>query len=229
VPLLLLLCAVVAACAVEAPEAVARASAGASFRVFEKGALIGSVETSVAATDEGWRIQGSSRIEGAVPVIIPNLDLHYDKSWNGRFMTMEMTAPDDAIVHVAIVGTVTRTDIVRSTQVRFQSHSVSPDTIFLPERAFGAYEAVAARLAGAVAGTDLPLFIVPVGETRGVVDALTEERVTTTAGTIVATRYSLTEIRERPTRVDIWVDRGRLLRLDLPRSDISVVRSDVVP
>ena len=49
------------------------------------------------------------------------------------------------------------------------------------------------------------------------------------SGSITATHYVLTEIRTRPTRVDLWVDRGRMLRLDLPNAQISVVRTDALP
>jgi hypothetical protein len=212
-----------------AADGTAQTTGAASFGVYEKGALVGTVEMTLDATEDGWRLHGRSRVAGAIPVDIPNLDLHYDKAWGGRFMTLEMKAPDDAIVHIAVVGTVTRTDVVRSTEARFRSHSVSPDTIFLADRAYGAYEAVAIRLNGLPAGADLPLFVAPIGETRGQVDAVTTERVMTDNGPIMARHYSLTEIRERPTRVEIWVDRGRLLRVDFPRAAISVVRSDVLP
>jgi hypothetical protein len=212
-----------------AADAAAQTAGPASFRVYEKGALIGSVEMTLDATEDGWRLHGSSRLAGEIPVNIPNLDLHYDKSWGGRFMTLEMKAPDDAIVHVAVVGSVTRTDVVRSTEARFRSSSVSPDTIFLADRAYGAYEAVAIRLSGLAAGADVPLFVAPLGETRGQVEAVVTERVMTDTGPIMAKHYSMTEIRERPTPVEIWVDRGRLLRVDLPRAAISVVRSDVLP
>jgi hypothetical protein len=210
-------------------DSAAQTPGTATFRVYEKGALVGALDMTLSATEDGWRLQGSSRIDGTVPVDIPNLDLHYDTAWGGRFMTLEMKAPDDAIVHVAVAGTVTRTDIVRSADVRFRSQSVSPDTIFLVDRAYGAYEAVAVRLEGLPAGADVPLFVAPFGETRGQVEAVTAERVVTDTGPIMATRYTLTEIRERPTRVEIWVDRGRLLRVDFPRTAISVVRSDVRP
>ena len=209
-------------------SAAALEEGGASFQVYEKGAMVGTMETSVQRTADGWRVRGTCRTTGSIPVTIPNLDFYYDQSWGGRFMTLEMKAPDDAIVHVAVVGDTTRTDIVRSTEARFRSSSVSPDTIFLPDRAYGAYEAVAARLEGAFPGSDLPLFIVPLGETRTRVDAATDERVRTSAGTIDARRYVMTEFRERPTPVVIWVYRGRLLRLDLPRAGIAVLRSDVL-
>ena len=79
-------------------------------------------------TEDGWRVQGSMQTDGAIPVRIPNLDLLYDRAWRARFMTLEMKQPDDVIVHVAVVGTTTRTDTVRSTQARFRSNSVSPDS-----------------------------------------------------------------------------------------------------
>ena len=201
----------------------------ASFVVFERGQQIGSLETNVTRTEEGWRIQGSMQTAGSVPVTIVNLDLLYDRNWFGRWMTMEMKRPDDVIVHVAVGRTTAQTDVVRSKEARFQSSSVSANTILLPERAYGAYEAVAARLSKAPAGEDLPLFVAPIGETRAVMDASSIEKVRTKGGTIAATHYVLTEIRTRPTRVDLWVDRGRLLRLDLPSAQVSVVRTDVLP
>ena len=118
--------------------------------------------------------------KGAVPVSIVNLDLLYDRNWFGRWMTMEMKQPDNVIVHVAVGRTTAQTDVVRPTEARFQSNSVSPNTILLPERAYGAYEAVAARLSNGPPGGDLPLFVAPIGETRAVVDGVTTEQVRTT-------------------------------------------------
>src|SRR5688500_9987414 len=72
-----------------ASDLTAQATGAASFRVYEKGALVGSVSMTLSPTDDGWRLQGSSRIAGEVAVDIPNLDLHYDRAWGGRFMTLE--------------------------------------------------------------------------------------------------------------------------------------------
>ena len=197
----------------------------ASFRVYEKGVEVGTITMSLDRSPDGWRLHGTSHVTGATPTTIVNLDLHYDHAWHARFMTLEMKAPDDAIVHVAVVGDTTRTDIVRPTEARFRSNSVSPDTIFLPDRAYGAYEAVAARLAAGP--VDLPLYIPPFGETRASVEDVVTEAVAIEGGTITATRYTLLEIRERPTRVELWVVGGRLLRVDFPRAGISVIRTDV--
>jgi len=201
----------------------------ASFLVYEKGVQVGTLDTSVARTEDGWQIQGSMRTKGSVPVTIVNLNLLYDRNWFGRWLTMEMKQPDDVIVHVAVGRTTAQTDVVRSREARFKSSSVSRNTILLPDRAYGAYEAVAARLSATPRVDDLPLFVPPIGETRAAVESATTEQIRTAGGTIAATHYVLTEIRPRPTRVDLWSDRGRLLRLVFPQTQISVVRTDVRP
>ena len=199
----------------------------ASFVVYEKGQRVGTMETSVSRTTDGWRITGSLQSKGAVPVRIANLDLLYDRNWFGRWMTLEMKAPDDVLVHVAVGRITAQIDVVRAGEARFRSTSVSANTILLPERAYGAYEAVAARLAGDGARGDLPIFVPPTGETRALVETVTSERVRTRSGSLPAQHYVLIEVRPRPTRVELWADRGRLLRLDFPAAQISIVRADV--
>ena len=210
------------------PASVAGQTPGkASFVVYEKGQRVGTLETRVSRTSDGWQIQSTAQTNGAVPVRIPNLDLRYDRNWFGRWMTLEMKAPDDVLVHVAVSRVTAQLDVVRAGEARFRSTSVSPNTILLPERAYGAYEAVAARLAADSTRGDLPLYVPPTGETRAVVESLAMERIQTANGVLSAQHYVLTEIRPRPTRVELWADRGRLLRLDFPAAQISVVRADV--
>ena len=209
------------------PRIAGQTPGEASFVVYEKGQRVGTMETSVSPTADGWRVQSTVETKGAVPVRIANLDLRYDRNWFGRWMTLEMKAPDDVIVHVAVSRTTAQIDVVRAGEARFRSTSVSQNTILLPERAYGAYEAVAARLAGNAARGDLPIYVPPTGETRALVESRTTERIQTANGVLTAQHYVLTEVRPRPTRVELWAERGRLLRLDFPAAQISVVRADV--
>lgn len=219
----LLLCLVL----VLSARAAAQTPGRASFVVYEKGQRVGTMETDVSRTSDGWRITGSQQSKGAVPVRIANLDLQYDRNWFGRWMTLEMKAPDDVLVHVAVARITAQIDVVRAGEARFRSTSVSANTILLPERVYGAYEAVAARLASEAARGDLPIYVPPTGETRAVVESVSVERIQTVNGVLPVQHYVLTEVRPRPTRVELWADRGRLLRLDFPAAQISVVRSDV--
>lgn len=205
----------------------AQTPGSASFVVYENGEQIGWLQTNLVRADDGWRLRSSMRTSGSTPVSIVNLDLHYDRRWFPRFMTMETKEPDDVIVHVAVVKVTAQVDTVRSREARFRSYSVSPNTLLLPEHAYGAYEALAARLANDPGATDVPMFVPPTGETRATIDLVGTERVNTARGPLVTTHYVLTEIWDRPTRVDLWVVNGRLLRLEFPRTGVAVLRSDL--
>jgi hypothetical protein len=61
------------------------------------------------------------------------------------------------------------------------------------------------------------------------IDDVADAVVKTASGTLTTRRYSLIELRQQPTPVEIWVAGGRLLRLEFPRAAITVVRSDVLP
>jgi hypothetical protein len=199
----------------------------AAFVVYEDGHQTGTVATVVTKTADGWRVDSTAQTKGAVPIRIVRLELLYDRNWFGRWMTMEMKQPDDVIVHVAVGRATAQTDVVRAREARFRSSSASPNTILKPERAYGAYEAVAARLDAGAPG-DLPLFVPPVGETRAIVESAATEQVRTRTAQISARHYVLTEIQGRPTRVELWTHQGRMLRLDLPATRISVIRSDIL-
>ena len=230
VPFVIVLALLACSGSVAAQTPAGTASAAATFHVYQRDARIGTASVSIARTDEGWRVQSTSTLAGALDLAIKQLDLHYDASWRGRFMTIEtLHAGRNIIVHVAVLAGTTRTDIVTENEARFRSHSVSADTIFLPDHAFGAYEALAAPLERMRAGMDVPLLLAPDGETRALVDAVTAERVMTATGAIAATRFTLQLIGGVLKTLEVWVDRGRLLRVDVPRERLSAVRSDVLP
>lgn len=217
------------ACLLLAASASAQTTGIASFRAYERGVQVGTVETAVTRVDGIWHVRSTSKVGGTLNVAYRQLEIRYDAAWRGRFLTMEVERRKERmIVHVSVGRNTARTDIVLDKEARFRSHSVSPDTIFLPDGAFGAYEAVAARLATAKPGMDLPLFNVPTSETRGAIESVADDALRTKSGTIAVKRYTLLEIRSQPTTVEIWVDRGRLARLDVPREGLSLVRNDLI-
>jgi len=202
----------------------------AAFAVFHRGTRVGTADTTLERTDAGWRLTSRSEIGGDFQLSVKQFDAEYDASWRPRSMSMELSTPDEhAIVHVAMVGTTTRTDIVRpGKEALFGANDVAADTLFLPDYVFGAFEALAARLQTATPGTGLFFFLVPRMEVRAVADRRPAVDVETTQGPRAVMRWHLTVNREMPTPLEIWIDAGRLLRLDLPEEGLSVVRADVV-
>ena len=202
------------------------------FNIYQRGIPIGTTTVVVSRDGEDWHLRGTGELRGDFQVTMPQLDIRYDSAWRPRIMTMEMVAKDDrAVVHVAfgLSDGTTRTDVVRPGHATWGSNKVSADTIPLPDLVFGAYEALAARLDAASPGQELRIFVAPRFETSMSVDGVVDEDVPTTSGVLPAKRWRLTLRRpEGPSPMEIWVARGRMVRLDVPKDGLSIVRHDVV-
>jgi hypothetical protein len=200
----------------------------ASFRVWQRGELVGEADTSVEKTDDGWHITGTNRIAGTIGVTIRQFDATYDARWRPRFLTVESASGGTStVVHVAALGLTTRTDVVYEKVATWGNHRISPGSIFLPDYAVAAFEVLAARLPTAYEGLEVPLLPAPQSEVFGIVEAVREDPIRTSAGPLPTRRWRLTIDRAIPTTVDIWAHDGRLVRLDFPDEDLSVIRRDV--
>ena len=210
-------------------EAEAQTPGSASFRVSQRGEVIGSADVSVERSPDGWRITSRSLIDGRIQVSVPHFDAQYDANWQPMSLSMEVVTPGEhAIVHVGMMGGVTRTDIVLpNREALFGANDVPRDTIFLPDYAFGAWEALAARLQTAMPGGQISVFAVPEREVKATLDRRDPATLQTPAGFRQATRWRITVHRDTPVVWELWVDDGRLLRLDLPGERLSAVRGDV--
>ena len=212
-----------------AAAAEAQTPGSASFRVSQRGEVIGSADVSVERSPDGWRITSRSLIEGRIQLSLPHFEAQYDANWLPMSLSIEVVTPGEhAIVHVAIVGDVTRTDIViPNKEVFFGANDVPRDTLFLPDYVFGAWEALAGRLQTATPGSEVSVFAVPEREVKATLDRRDAATLQTPAGFQPATRWRITVHRETPVVWELWVDGGRLLRLDLPDEGLSVVRADI--
>lgn len=209
--------------------AAAQTPGDATFRVTHRGQPVGTTEVTVARSADGWRVTSRGQMDGRVQLSVRHFDAQYDPDWRPMSLTMELVSPGEhAIVHVAMVGSVTRTDIVvPNKEVFFGANDVPRDTMFLPDYVFGAWEALAGRLQTAMPGTEISVFAVPEREVKATLDRRDSATLQTPAGFQSATRWRITLLRDSPVVWEMWVEGGRLLRLDLPDEGLSVVRADI--
>jgi hypothetical protein len=212
-----------------APVLEAQTAGTSSFRVLQRGRPVGAVEISLLREADGWRIRSTSQIDGTVNVAVKQFDARYDEAWRARFLTVERVGTrSSTLVHVVVGPSTAHVDIVTAREARWHSHSISPDTVFLPDYAYAAFAAVAARLQGAGQRAEIPLLFAPDSERRAIVDAWESLTVETRGGRLRAGRHTLSVIGPVPALLHVWEARGELLRVDIPQDDISVVRSDVL-
>jgi len=201
----------------------------ASFRVFFRGESIGTTDVSLTRADDGWLIRGSGRLGTPLNLNIRRVEIRYDDMWKPRAVSIDLSSPDETVsVKSAFDAGTARTEILRNGQTTNGSSAVAPDTIVLPNLVFSAYEALAARLSMASPGTELRGYIVPQAEIAIRLESVTDETIQTTERTIAARRWHLTFMNPgAPLPADVWVDRGRLVRFDIPSQSITVAREDI--
>ena len=112
-----------------------------------------------------------------------------------------------------------------------KADAVSADAVVLPNTFLGSYAALARRLQGKVAGSDLRGYIAPQAEMTIHVMSAAPERIETPKGVINATRYGLTFNNPPPAgdlAVNLWADaEGGLLRMNIPTQMIEMAREDI--
>lgn len=200
-----------------------------SFRVLQGGATIGTMDVTVAREEDGWHITSTGQARGTIDVTVKRFEAHYDREWHARFLTVERAGPrSSTLVHAVAGRNTAHVDIVTEKEARWHSHSISPDTIFLPDAAYAAFVAIAARLNGGGARAEIPLLLVPDSERRAVVDAWESVMVETRAGPLRASRHTLSIVGAAPRLLHVWEARGDLLRVEIPQDGVSVVRDDVL-
>jgi hypothetical protein len=101
--------------------------------------------------------------------------------------------------------------------------------VVLPNNFFGAYEAMAARLAASGIGAVIPVYVAPQAEITATVMTITPQRIQTPDSTVELRHFGLSMRNPGGVLgVDVSIDaKGRLARVAVPAAGIVVLRSDL--
>lgn len=213
--------------AAQAPELPA--TGDAAFSIFLKGVQIGREQVSVARGPSGWIITSTGRSDAPLDFTIARFELKYSPDWQPLELTLEARLRNAvATVRTSFGLTTAINEVTQNSKTVSKEDQISAKTIVMPNNVFGAYEALAARLATAAPGSVLPVYVVPQAEVKLTVRAATDQALTGPGGGIKTRRYDLTfNNPDRPIDAVVIVDdRSRLVRFELPALGLLVVRED---
>jgi pimeloyl-ACP methyl ester carboxylesterase len=205
------------------------ASGDAAFAIFLKGVQIGREQVNVARGPSGWIITSTGRTEAPLDFTIARFEAKYAPDWQPLELTLEARLRNAvATVRTSFALTTAINEVTQNSKTVSKEDQISAKTIVLPNNVFGAYEALAARLATTAPGTELPIYVVPQGEMRLRVRAAADQALTGPGGAIRTRRYDVTFVNpDRPIdAVVIADDRSRLVRFELPALGLLVIRED---
>ncbi|HEX7086593.1 MAG TPA: alpha/beta fold hydrolase [Vicinamibacterales bacterium] len=206
------------------------ATDSATFRVFLRGAPIGSEDITVRQDESGLTIAGHGRLGSPIDLVSRQLFIRYDAQ--GRPIELSIDALNRGTAFTVNTtfeeGTATSEIVQGGTPSRKQD-TVAPNTLVLPNLFFGSYEALARRLASIPDGSSFQAYIAPQAEITVKQNARSSRKIETAARVIDVRTYALTfQNPGAPVDATIWTDEaGRLLRFEVPSQSLLYVRSDI--
>jgi uncharacterized protein len=202
-----------------------------NFVMFLRSAPIGSEQIDLVRDGDGWAIKTSGRMGPPLDLVTKILQVRYDSEWKPLDLKLDAIVRGQAFgLQITVAGSTATTHIDNAAQPADRTDAIDPNAVLLPNPFLGAYEAVAARLKSAAAGSTIPVYqggpmpiTIRVGESQ-------TDRIQTVARLIQARRTHVTFTGSGTPDIDgdIWGDEnGRLLRVSVPAQGIEFVRDDV--
>ena len=210
--------------------AAAGQSETTEFVVFAGGRQIGREQVTVGRSGSDVIISSSGRHAPPVDITITRFQARYSGDWQPIELSIDAMMGQRTLALRTSFGLTTAiNEITQGGATNSKTDQVSARTIILPNGFFGAYEALAARLVGTSAGSELPIYIAPQGEVKAVVKAVREEQLNFASGPVAAKLYELV-LQNAGSSLPIMVTvdpSGRLARMEMAAGGLSVVRSDL--
>lgn len=207
----------------------AQTTSASTFRVFVRGVDAGIEEVTVFDSPEGWTLRGSGKFRAPLNLSTDYWEARYDRAWKPIELTVDFTQNEKKwTVHTTFSGTAASSEVSQNGQLQRQTNQIAADAVVLPSLVFGAYEALAARLASEKPGAELQLFVAPQDTVAVTVNGATDETIQVPGRSIAARRWNL-HMGAGPSQIDmeVWTEGARLLRIDLPAQMVSVLRDDI--
>src|SRR5215212_6456778 len=184
------ICAMVAAAALAVPASAAAQvvipqplpdTVGTTFSIFLRGAPIGTEQIAVNRVASGWTIISSGRLAAPLDAVARRLQVRYTADWKPIEFTLDgLVRGQTQTIRTVIDGTSAKNDVTVAGQTTQKIDTIDPNALLLlPTNFFGPYEAVAARLKTAPAGSEIPIYIVPQGPITIAVGESSAEQIQT--------------------------------------------------
>lgn len=203
----------------------------ASFTIFLRGAPIGTEQIAVTRSAVGWTIVSSGRLGAPLDVIARRIEVRYTADWRPLEFTFDGSVRGQAqSVRTAVEGTVAKSDVGAAGQTSQKTDTIDPSALLILSNSFfGPYEALAARLKTAAAGSDIPAYLVPQSSFSMRVGESSAEQIQTTARLVNARRTHITLVLPgAQIDADLWTDdASRMIRFSVPAQSLDVVREDI--
>lgn len=216
------------AAAQDAPPAPA--TGDATYIVFMGGREVGREQVSLARTAAGWTITSTGRLGAPMNLTTDRLQITYAPDWQPIELAIQARLEEAPLsLSTSFATTTAINEITQKGVTNTKTDQISARTVVLPNNFYASYEALAARLASAAPGADLPIYVVPQTEIRMIVKAVAPATYRTPSGPMATRTYTVVfQNPNGPVQAEITIDdRHRFARLEIGAGSVTVSRQDL--
>jgi uncharacterized protein len=202
----------------------------AEFTLFLAGKRVGTEQVRVAKAGSTWIVSSTAQFGPPVNVTVNRFELRYTSDWQPSELHIEAMQPGRSLALTTSFGVTTAANVItQNGATTAKTDQISARSIVLPNSFYAGYVVLAARLAEAAPGTELPVYVAPSSEIKVSVKGSTDEQIAGPSGPLSTRVYELTfRNPDGPLEATAATDtRGRLLRLEIPAAGIRLIRSDL--
>jgi pimeloyl-ACP methyl ester carboxylesterase len=213
------------------PQGVVPATGDATFVIMVKGVRVGTENDTLSHSASGWRIVATNQ-QAQADAQTSVFDLSYDGNWSPQALSVRSTLRGQPVRFTTTFAGTTATNVITSatdsTKTSTVSHTISDRAVIVPAGFYGAYEALAVRLATMAVGDSVTLYLAPDSEVRVTVNAIEPRRIATPRERLMLREFDLTVQTGVPQPLQVWVDeRNRLAQVFVPTASLTVAREDI--
>ncbi len=144
------------------------AESGTQFLVFFRSQPVGREEVLVVRLADGWVVRGTSRLGPPIDITTRVAQIDYDQQWRPKSLLVDgIVRGQDMMLKTTFDGTKASNIIAVQGSPQSKIDPVSADPVVLPNTFLGSYAALARRLQGRTAGSELRAYIAPQMEVTG--------------------------------------------------------------
>lgn len=206
----------------------------AEFTLFISGSRVGVERVRLARAGSTWIISSTGQFGAPLFMTLNRFEVKYTADWQPIDLHIEATQTAQqgsrTIGLATSFGVTTAINEIRQNDVtNSKTDQVSARTVVLPNNFYAGYEALAARVAAAKPGTDLPVYVAPQVEVVASIKAMANEQIATPSGALATRRYDVSFANPTgPLDASVTIDaRARLVRLEIPNAGLTLIRSDL--
>jgi pimeloyl-ACP methyl ester carboxylesterase len=216
----------------QTPPPLPSAENGTQFLVFFRSQPVGREEVVILRIGDGFVVRGASRLGPPIDITTKVAQIDYDLEWRPKSLLVDgIVRGQDVTLKTTFDGTKASNVLAVQGAPTSKTDTVSADIVVLPNTFLGSYAALARRLQGKLAGSEVHAYIAPQSEVTVQILTAVLERIDTPKGSIATMHYSLMFKGPPPTgdlAINLWADTdGNLLRMNIPSQQIEMAREDI--